>query len=180
MSTLAGRGGARGGQLPRLRRVESQYQGLYPLRHSPGRDAGRLRRSPAMGVVLLSDSVRTNTSEGPKADGQKMTAQKVGTRGFEPPTSSSRTRRATRLRYVPTEWLIIAASRRLSALAWAQVTIRSGVRDRKPRRNATRLLPQVLQDQPSGNDRARQSDEDERYKPLRTQHPARQERQPGE
>src|SRR5215216_972442 len=26
----------------------------------------------------------------------------VGTRGFEPPTSSSRTRRATRLRYVPT------------------------------------------------------------------------------
>src|SRR5215208_1074851 len=41
--------------------------------------------------------------------------EKVGTRGFEPPTSSSRTRRATRLRYVPTETDIIPAGNLLSA-----------------------------------------------------------------
>src|SRR5215212_5679360 len=44
-----------------------------------------------------------------------LTSKEVGTRGFEPPTSSSRTRRATRLRYVPTEGHIIPAGQRLSA-----------------------------------------------------------------
>ncbi|CAA9534416.1 MAG: hypothetical protein AVDCRST_MAG05-4713, partial [uncultured Rubrobacteraceae bacterium] len=41
-------GGARGGQLPRLRRGKCQYRGLHPLRHSTGRDGGRLRRTPAV------------------------------------------------------------------------------------------------------------------------------------
>src|SRR3712207_9455249 len=48
------------------------------------------------------------------ANGAVLTAREVGTRGFEPPTSSSRTRRATRLRYVPTERNIIAVSYRVS------------------------------------------------------------------
>ena len=61
-------------------------------------------------VAVAGDGSRTSERlgahqdrRGLKADGQELTAQKVGTRGFEPPTSSSRTRRATRLRYVPTE-----------------------------------------------------------------------------
>src|SRR5918992_672196 len=47
-------------------------------------------------------------------------ARKVGTRGFEPPTSSSRTRRATRLRYVPTVTLIVSARHQVTVLEGAR------------------------------------------------------------
>src|ERR687898_1869927 len=47
--------------------------------------------------------------------GVMLLPKRVGTRGFEPPTSSSRTRRATRRRYVPTGANIIPAGYLLSA-----------------------------------------------------------------
>jgi hypothetical protein len=82
--------------------------------------------------------------------------EKVGTRGFEPPTSSSRTRRATRLRYVPTEANIIPAGYLLSAcklVSTLQPSAYAGQPASSLRSPASQHFSQVLRDP-----RARQSE----------------------
>src|SRR5215211_9468779 len=82
--------------------------------------------------------------------------EKVGTRGFEPPTSSSRTRRATRLRYVPTAVAIIPAGYLLSACKLVS-TLQPSASACRPaaslRSPASQHFSQVLRDP-----RARQSE----------------------
>src|SRR5215203_803492 len=79
--------------------------------HQPGTYKQAPRARSMVTSLRRAGVLKVEAARLERADQQR----KVGTRGFEPPTSSSRTRRATRLRYVPTEGHIIPAGQRLSA-----------------------------------------------------------------